>query len=362
MNTNGVFFPDDPAGIFHAIPTPGFAVSWAGENPLGEGFCFGSETGHLMLTDTLGKPVASLGEATESNEAVNGVAFSQNWIAVTTRSDINFIGPWLRGGREQRGVVIYQSALDVVVAPQSGQFVIPLGPAGIMVVKPGITDKDPVIISRSNKINLTFSRLLALPGPAGTDLIVCAGRRGGLGFTEFREGMRGHTLISVKLENLDLVDLCSMGGLTVAATAKDGSLVLFRDILTDRNPQTVKFKGVEGTVYRLLYVRGDLFLLTSKGLYGLFGLAEQFLNDKGRRQFNSETLRIPIEASDANIVRGKWLLAVGVDFVFRFDLEKMPKSPQEGELTGQWEEPEDIGVQPLWEESSFEQRAGAALV
>ena len=46
-----------------------------------------------------------------------------------------------------------------------------------------------------------------------------------------------------------------MGGLVVAAAAKDGSLVLFNDILTERNPQTVKFKGVQGTVYRLLMPR-----------------------------------------------------------------------------------------------------------
>jgi hypothetical protein len=75
----------------------------------------------------------------------------------------------------------------------------------------------------------------------------------------------------------------------------------------------------------------------------------------GRRQFDAEILRFEIEASDANVVREKWLLAVGIDCVLRFDVEKMPKSPQEGRRTGHWEEPEDIGAQPSWEESTFEQ-------
>jgi hypothetical protein len=350
---NGIQVPNDPAGVFYAIPMPG--VSWAGQNPLGEGFCFGLESGGLVLTDTRGTPQGSPGEA-DSKEAVNGMAFSKGWPAVTTRADINFFGPALQANQEQ--VVIAGGGLDVVVAPRSGYFVVSIGPAGIMFVKPGITDKEPLLVSRSDKISLNYSRLLALPDPAGDDLIVSAGRRGGLGFVHFKEGTRRPNLNSVKFHDLDLVDVCSMGGLAVAAVAKDGSLVLFNDILTDRNPQTVKFKGVQGTVYRLLYGGGYLFVLTSKALYGLFGLAAQFLNNTGRRLFYAEILRLPIEASDANVVREKWLLAVGIDCVLRFDLEKMPKSPQEGRRTGQWEEPDDIGAQPFWEESTFEQTSG----
>lgn len=349
---NGIQVPNDPAGVFYAIPMQ--AVSWAGQNPLGEGFCFGLESGGLVLTDTQGTPQGSPGEA-DSKEAVNGLAFSKGWLAVTTRADINFIGPGLQANQER--VVIDGGGLDVVVAPSSGYFVVPIGPAGIMFVKPGTTDKEPVIVSRSDKISLNYSRVLALPGPAGDDLIVSAGRRGGLGFADFKEWMGGHTLNSVKFPNLDLVDVCSMGGFAVAAAAKDGSLVFFSDILTVRNPQAVKFKGVQGTVYRLLYAQGNLFVLTSKALYGLFGLAEQYLNSTGRRHIDAEILRFPIEASDANVVREKWLLAVGINCVLRFDIEKMPKSPQDGRRNGQWERPEDIAAQPSWEESTFEQRS-----
>jgi len=350
---NGVQFPNDPAGVFYAIPMQG--VSWAGQNPLGEGFCFGLESGGLVLTDTQGTPLGSPREA-DSKEAVNGVAFSKGWLTVTSRADINLIGPRLQANQEQ--VVIDGGGLDVVVAPRSGYFVVPIGPAGIMFVKPGITDKEPVIVSRSDKISLNYSRVLALPGPAEDDLVVSAGRRGGLGFADFKERMRGHTLNSVKFHNLDLVDVCSMGGFAVAAAAKDGSLVFLSDFLTERSPHTVKFKGVQGTVYRLLYAGGELFVLTSKALYGLFGLAEQFLNGTGNNLYDAEILRFPIEASDANVVQDKWLLAVGIDCVLRFDIEKMPKSPKEGRQNGQWEEPEDIRAQPLWEESSFEQTSG----
>src|SRR5205807_10647058 len=101
-------------------------------------------------------------------------------------------------------------APEVVVAP-SGHFVIPLGRAGVMFVKPGMKEDDPVTISNSEKHGLNFCRIVALAGENGDDLIVCAGRRGGIGFTSFRKGIRGHVLHTVKFGDLDIVDVCSMG-------------------------------------------------------------------------------------------------------------------------------------------------------
>src|SRR5205807_6685392 len=101
-----IFFPDDAAGVFQAIHMPDFGITWAGVNPFGEGFCFGSERGHLVLTDTKGKPLSVLGRASASGEAISGVAFSQNWLAVTTRKDINLIAPLLFDNRDGEAVVI----------------------------------------------------------------------------------------------------------------------------------------------------------------------------------------------------------------------------------------------------------------
>ena len=81
-------------------------------------------------------------------------------------------------------------------------------------------------------------------------------------------------------------------------------------------------------------------------------------------------LRIPIEASDANMVEQKWLLATGVDDLFKFDVHKMPRLPDESTMAdaarkaasidvealwGASSTPEKLDVAPLWEESGFEQ-------
>src|SRR5947209_17690357 len=38
----------------------GFEVCWAGPNPLGDGFCFGSTDGRLLFTDDEGRPLPVL--------------------------------------------------------------------------------------------------------------------------------------------------------------------------------------------------------------------------------------------------------------------------------------------------------------
>jgi hypothetical protein len=370
---NGVDFPNDPEGIFQSIHMPNFGITWAGVNPFGEGFCIGSETGHLVLTDTKGGRRSLLGRASASGEAVNGVAFSQNWLAVTTRKDINFVAPLLLDNRHSQAVVIAGGALDVVVAP-SGYFVIPLGPAGVMFVKPGMREDDPVTISNSEKHGLNFSRVIALEGETESDLIICAGRRGGLGYADFREGVRGQLLHTVKFDELDIVDVCSMGSSeqprAIAAAGRDGSLVLFHDIRSDKKPLTLKFKGVSGTVYRVLSARGDIYLLTSNGLFALIQLADRFCQGLSRGDFTTKVLRIPIEAADATMVDQKWLLATGVEDLFKFDVHKMPRSPEESliangsrhvekmDLEDSWGEPstpESAEVAPHWEQSEFEQ-------
>ena len=362
---NRIFIPDDPAGVFQSIHLPDFDVTWAGPNPFGEGFCLGSEAGTLLFTDTQCRPLPTklLGQASQSGEAISGVAFSQNWLAVTTRKDINLIRHQQLDGQGLQAVAISGGAPDVVVAP-SGNFVIPLGQAGVMFLKPGMSVDDRVTIRNAEKHDLNFCRVVALEGEKDNDMIVFAGRRGGFGFSDFQNGVRGQILHSVNFEELDVVDVCSMAipnqPLAIAAAARDGSLLLFRDIRTDKEPLSLKFADVKGTVYRILSARGDIYLLTSRGLFVLFQLADRVRQGVPLGKFTTNVLRIPIEAADANVVDQKWLLAVGADHLFTFDLDKMPKSPEENGMTqgASWGEPnapEKLDVRPMWEQSGFQQ-------
>jgi hypothetical protein len=352
---NKVFLADDPVGAFHRVRLEDFDVSWVGPHPCAKGFCLGSEDGQLRFTD---EQFAWLGEikgVSASAEAVNGVGHSEGWTAVTTRADINFIPPRSSPTEPHRATVFSGGAFGVAVAP-SGHFVVPLGRLGIMYVKPGSLPEATVPISSTEEAGLNAYRILPLPDENGSDLIFCAGRRGGLGITNIREGVANHTLSTLRLGDLDVVDVCLLGAvenrLAVAAAATDGTIIFFQDILHDRTPRTIKFRSVKGTVYRILSAQGDVFLLTSKGLFLLARLAERLTNGVPRGPFTTNVLPLGIEASDANLAGDRWLLAVGADEVFRFDLDQMPKAPANGQ---QSEDRDLVECKNPWKKSSIGQ-------
>src|SRR5437762_3000567 len=66
-----------------------FQVCWAGPNPLGSGFCFGSDDGRLLLVDEDGKELGDASVFSPSREPVNGVAGLKNFVAVSTRADVS---------------------------------------------------------------------------------------------------------------------------------------------------------------------------------------------------------------------------------------------------------------------------------
>jgi len=326
---NDIRFSADPNGAYYSRRFQDFEVSWIGPNPLGAGFCLGTENGGIVLTDeSFHHARAHLASA--AKESVNGVGFSQGWFAVSTRADVNLISSESANGRELPGMVCPVGGLGVEVLP-SGYFAVPLGRNGMMFVKPGVTATDAVTFSNSAEAPINLSRILALQGSQGQDILVCAGRKNGLGLTEFSEGTSKHPMRTSRFGALDIVDVCQIAPRTeqfaVAAVGKDGTLVLFHDILTEKKPRIIKFQGVKGTIYRILSAGGSIYLLTSKGIFLLFRFAEQFLN--GGAPSITRILAIPIPVSDGNLVGEKWLMATGANEVFRLDLDKMPEPPLE---------------------------------
>lgn len=309
------------------IRFPDFEVSFAGA--IGDNdFCFGSEDGKVLFTDEQGEPLGQPQQASASGEAINGIAASGDWLAITTRAEVNFvIEPSINTGSARKAVVPVGSH-GVSVAP-SGRFVIPLGHTGITFVSPSAGSEDRILITTTDKEGFSFYRLVALSGRNGDDLIVCAGRRGGIGISEFRDDLGCFGLNTVSFAGLDAVDVCSIATPTfpraVAGLSRDGAVILIRDVLSDNVPMGIRFDSVIGTAYRILGAGGDIFLLTSNAMYVLSKLALRFLIGDS---LNSMTpvLTLPMKAADANLVRDRWLLAVLPEKVHKFDLDLMAQT------------------------------------
>jgi hypothetical protein len=358
---NDVVVNDASSWPFHSFRFPDFEASWAGPNPFVPGFCFGSERGQVEFTDEQFLPNHDgLGKVSVHDEAVNGIAHIQGWLAVTTRKDINLINLGQIVRSSPQGSTIPGGAFGVEAAP-SGHFVFPMGPQGLMFVRAGAEPETPVMISSANNETLNLQRVLALPDGNGSDLIICAGRRGGVGVMRFREECDKHPMTTIRFKDLDIVDVCQLqrggSGLAVAAAARDGTVILIRDILNDRMPKTIKFHNVTGAVYRILTARGDIFLLTSKGLFVLTKLAERFVKGVALGTFVTDVLGVPVAAADANLVGDRWMVAVGADVVMKFDLDQMPKPPLNLDASSDRRSLSEVTATPRWEEEIVDQEA-----
>lgn len=328
MQVNRLTSTNGPPGLVSGFRHPDFEVSWAGAVDNLRGYCLGSSDGKLLFTDEQMAPISEPIRGSASGEAINGVAASKGWLAVTTRAEVNFMRPPSPDGSPQQTEEYQIGAHGVTVAP-SGSFVIPLGHAGMIFVEPGSVSQAPRMAVTTDEAGFSFYRALALRGDKGQDVIACAGRRGGLGVLQVRSGEETRQLSIQEFEGLDIVDVCGLtcaeAPMAVAAIATDGTIVFVRDLLGDAPHQNLRFETVKGTAYRLLSARGDLIVLTSRGLYVLSQLAAAFLGATPAEEFATPILTLDMEAVDANIVRDRWLLVVD-DGVPLFDIELIQQS------------------------------------
>lgn len=258
-----------------------FEISWAGANPVGGGYCFGSEDGRFRILATNGQ-VSPTKQVTTSDESVNGVAFSGRFMAVSTRCEIVFhdLDPRFREARPY----IYNGGAHGVLATSAGGFVAPLGMNGLLRV-PEIGDTEArflVNTIRDNRINLY--QIALLHGDGKRDFIAAAARDDGIHTFDLNSEVnagRPSSAVYFKGPGLDVVSLCSLESrdhpFSLAALGRDGSVHLFRDIQAREEPSSLRLDDLLGSPYSILHSQGHLFILTSKGFYACPNLASQFL-------------------------------------------------------------------------------------
>src|SRR4051812_36621675 len=75
--------------LISSIQLRDFDACWAGGTLGGRGFCFGSDDGRFLLTDHDGRPQDKPEPVVRGAEAINGIAFLDRRMAVSSRSEIN---------------------------------------------------------------------------------------------------------------------------------------------------------------------------------------------------------------------------------------------------------------------------------
>jgi hypothetical protein len=334
---------------------PDFEVSWAGNYPWKRGFCFGSEDGRLLFSKQDGQgELGPSGIQAPSHEAINGVAFLEDSIAISTRSDVSFVTPPQNGRKgflsgEPRGA-------HGIIATKSGYFVAPLGRSGLLLVKPEAGPQQPVATC-GESLDFDFYRVISIP-VQNSELLVCALRKGGVAALPVLANGDKRPISSITFPGLDVVDVCPLGeGLNTPAAAalgKNSGLILFRDAFSDRNPVTFAFDDIRGTAYRVFCDHGNLFVLTSKALYVLARLAQRFLDGEDVAHQPTPVRTLPLEAVDANLAGDHWLLVVLPDRVLRIDLEQLVSQSSNGQPVEDKGEIRPIPATPDWNSNQEE--------
>ena len=305
---------------FSKLDLPGFDVYWAGDGDGAPGsYCFGSGDGSLLFTEP-GCPLRTLNHLVPSREAINEVAFLDDWLAASTRGDVVFAnknGPtrtWIGGAH---GVIATRGAVEGFLAP--------MGVYGILWVDLGHPEMGiyPTTLT-AEEHDYNFYRIVGLHCPVRGGLVACAARHDGFGGLP----MPGQETPATWLrpEGVDFVDVTALDPerhpFAVAALGVDCSIRFVRDLLTDLAVEVLDLNLPGERGYQLFCSEGHILLLTNRRLYVFKDLATRFL--EGQPIGEALTLSwLELEAVSASLVHDRSLLVVMADSVLRFELDSL---------------------------------------
>ncbi|HLN32164.1 MAG TPA: hypothetical protein VK395_30825 [Gemmataceae bacterium] len=323
-----------------------FDVSWAGPGRKTGELCFGSEDGRILLTNEELIPTGRFKDSPiPSNEAINGIAFLNDLIALSTRCEVVFVSQQSVNGKGFRS--IFPAGAHGVIATLSGYCVAPLGRSGVMMVKPSAGEQQPVTIRRVPNERFDFYKVINISSPGG-ELLVCATRINGVAAMPFPSEGAGF-VSSLTYPGLDVVDVCSLGqnlqAPAIAAVSSDCTLILSRDAFHDPKPTTIKYDEIKGTAYRVFNYDGNLILLTSRAIYVLAALGRRFLANEPIGSRPTPVKAVLLETVDANLVDNRWLLVVMADGVSLLNLEGLVGSVPSAQHA---DVPQDVSPVESW--------------
>jgi hypothetical protein len=311
---------------------PGEEITWAGECPWTGDLAFGTESGKVICLKDLGQCQVKRLELAVAEEAINGVAFWNDFIGVSTRSEVSLFRRSPSGDEIGFVTGAPRGAHGILAAPR-GRFLSPLGPDGILCIDAEQGPQARPWIDQARQAVLYYYKIIYSGHSAGKEILACAGRTDGLLRISFDKDQPQGRIVGFTSPDLDLIDVCSLASpewpFAVAGLSLDRSLIFVRNILDDREPQRLRFEDIRGTPYSLLSAEGHLFVLTSKELVVLPGLASRFLKEE-RMDGPVHGRHSPVQAVEAFLARGTHLLIVMDDGVTALEIPRLVMSETAG--------------------------------
>jgi hypothetical protein len=337
-------------------------ITWAGECPWTGGFCFGTESGELLVYRDEGESALDVLPITVSEEAINGVAFWHDRVGVSTRAELSVARRSPSDDDLVRLVTAPGGAHGILATP-GGRFFAPTGAAGLLRIDLARPPREWVMIDRPDQAALNFYKIIALEGYSSQDLLASAARTSGLLLIR-SDRDKPSAIMGLVSQDVDFIDVCSISSSNwphaVVGLSLDRTLIFVRDLLAEETPQTLRLGALRGAPYSILSADGHLFVLTSKELVVFPDLLSWYLSGEP----SDRPIRYrytPIQAVDAYIAYRKHLMVVMDDEVKLFEIPRLVQpfdnnTHENGyeDLPG-WSEGEQLPntVQPTWDSLSI---------
>ena len=268
------------------IRIPNEEIMWAGDCPWTGGYCFGTESGRLLFCKKSPEGLDVEFSASLAGESINGVAFFNEYVGVSTPSEVIV----RRRVSESQFETIADGSGGAhgILATPTGLFIAPMGLEGLLIINVRESGALHVWNDRARGASLNFYSATYLGNDGGQEVLAFAGRTDGLIKLQFDvAGVHSRTT-TLTAPDADVVDVCALGSdrwpFAVAAFRRDRSVVLVRDVLNDNRPDTLQIDGILGTPYAIRSAQGHLFVLTSEQVTVFPNLARSYLE---REQFDA---------------------------------------------------------------------------
>jgi len=317
-----------------SIAFQGPVITWVGEMPWTGGFAYGDEEGWLRYSSVDGPLKSNMPlKVIDSDRAINQVAFNifreHKYIAACTASNIAIhrVG---EGGQR-----IASKLVDVgghgIYPTRWGGFLAPLGPGGLASFYPGADGKlDQHVLRHRNNFPYFYSMCRIGLTAEGKELWACAGRSGGLMAITLDEKGRLQVLRSFQSvkKPKDYVSVCGIGNEQMphatVSISRDGQVDFSENLIEDNTPLAWHFPETQGVAYSLFAADGNLFILTSKGMYACIDIVKSFLDGKLRAGSSLSHVRyLSLEAIDFTLLYHRWLMILQHNMVVRLDVREL---------------------------------------
>ena len=293
-------------------------ITWAGAFPRGQEFCFATESGNLWRWNASRRGLSPPLKVIESGEPINGVAFTDDLMVVSTPGEV-VIRKLAREGSGEPPEFIFRGGAHGVIASEGGRVLAPMGGAGLLLIQPLPEGRHARTTIKARDQSPYFYRTVQIgKSHQGVEFFASAGRNDGVILTQTGQ-QQGPGMINIlkpredsRFTGLDSVDLCSLNRpdcpLGLAILGMDGSVHLSGDIMAGSMASLV-FPEMKGTPYSVHCAQDMLFLLTSEKLYAMRGVVERLLTGHWSDE-SWPTRSMDLDAVGCTIVDDEYLLII----------------------------------------------------